>query len=296
MSQQPYFYRTYSHSASETAKKVWFHVHSVGWFSCTPDYDVKRKSFYDYQIKYVVRGSGTVVWQGRSYRVGPRELFFLDLNQEHRYFADPDDPWEVLWVHFGGPQSAAYYQLLEGRSSPVYHVSHPVQVEAYFRRLYHLFGHRPIGMEPRASALINCILTEMIVTRMESGVTQPGLDVPQYPDAIRRAIYYMEHHFHEPLKLNEIAQKALLSPFHFSRLFKQSTGYSVMEYLLKFRLTQAKQLLVETQLTISEIAEKVGFSDQSYFGKVFKRYEKLTPKEFRLTYSKSRPLPHQFPL
>lgn len=281
MSDQLFFYKSHTHSASEMAKRLWFYVHSVGWYVCLPDYNLKRDSLYDFQIKYVVRGSGSVIRNGQTYHVGPKEVFFLDLNKPHRYHANPSDPWELLWVHFGGSQALDYFQLLENDSCPVYQVCNPLRIKQLFSELFDLFDQRPVGFEVLASSMITDVLSDLVVKKMEGGSENTSLNPPQYPEAIKRGIFYLEHHFSEPVNVKRISHEALLSPFHFSRLFKRTTGYTVMEYLIKFRLTQAKYLLMQTELPISEIAEKVGFNDQSYFGKVFKRYETLTPKEYR---------------
>lgn len=282
MSDQKYFYKTHTHSASEMAKKLWFHVHSVGWFACLPDYDVKRESFHDFQIKYVVRGSGSVICNGRTYHVGPNEVFFLDLNKPHRYYASPSDPWEVLWVRFGGNQVIDYLRLLENDHCPVYQVCNGLRIKQVFQDLFDLMEQRPVGFEAFASSLVTMILTDMVAKKMEGGSENTTLTLPQYPEAVMRGIAYLENHYSEPLKATKVSHEALLSPFYFSRLFKRTTGYTVMEYLVKFRLTQAKYLLLQTELPVCEIADQVGFSNQSYFGKVFKRHEKLTPKEYRI--------------
>jgi transcriptional regulator GlxA family with amidase domain len=102
-----------------------------------------------------------------------------------------------------------------------------------------------------------------------------------YHADIKNAIDFIDQHYVQTLKLEEIARQANLSSFHFARLFKQVTGFSVMEYVFKLRLTKAKQMLITTVLPIGDIAQKVGYDDQSYFGKLFKRIERMTPTEFR---------------
>src|SRR5699024_6844155 len=118
---------------------------------------------------------------------------FLDLNQKHSYYSDLDDPFEVLWVHFDGLQAEDYFHLLEGNNSPVYQVHNPIQTQALFRQLYDLFKLRQVGLEAQASAIITHILTNIIVSRMKGGSSQPSLELPTYPKPIRKAIYYIEY-------------------------------------------------------------------------------------------------------
>lgn len=98
---------------------------------------------------------------------------------------------------------------------------------------------------------------------------------------IRRAIELMHANMERDLPLEEIAAAAYLSPFHFARLFKKLTGASPHAYLAMLRTTRAQTLLAETDLSISEIAERVGYSSPSHFTKAFRQSTGLTPRAFR---------------
>lgn len=91
---------------------------------------------------------------------------------------------------------------------------------------------------------------------------------------------YINAHLHEELKLIEIAASAQISPYHFLRLFKQSMGITPHQYILQRRIEQAKYLLQSSELSIADIAVKVGFCDQSHLTRCFKRILGLTPKQF----------------
>lgn len=94
---------------------------------------------------------------------------------------------------------------------------------------------------------------------------------------------YIQNNFSKNLTLEEIAQAVYLSPSYASRLFKKVQNVSLMEYLTRVRLEEAKRLLRNPQYLIDEIAENTGYDDASYFTKVFKRYEGVTPTQYRKT-------------
>lgn len=100
-------------------------------------------------------------------------------------------------------------------------------------------------------------------------------------EIIKKAIGYIYEHFNTPLTLEETAASIHLHPSYFSSLFKQSTGSSFKEYLNMVRIEESKRLLSNTDFSIIDIAIAVGFDNQSYFSKVFKKYTGLTPKQFR---------------
>lgn len=103
------------------------------------------------------------------------------------------------------------------------------------------------------------------------------------PGAIlRRVTDYVEENLAEGLTLEGIAAVARMSPFHFSRLFKASTGRSPHQYVIQRRLEAAKRLLSGTALPLHEVARLAGFTDQSHLARHFRRQLGTTPRSFRL--------------
>jgi AraC family transcriptional regulator len=91
----------------------------------------------------------------------------------------------------------------------------------------------------------------------------------------------MQAQLHRELSLKEIAAASFLSPFHFARLFKKLTGASPHAYLATLRTKQAQILLAESDLSITEISSRVGYSNSSHFTQAFRQMTGLTPRAFR---------------
>jgi len=98
---------------------------------------------------------------------------------------------------------------------------------------------------------------------------------------IERAIKFIKENYHRDISLEDVAHHVYLSPCYFSRLFKQVQGENFIDYLTRVRLEVAKDLLLHTDLSITEIAARVGYKDYRYFGQVFKKVEGYTPTIFR---------------
>lgn len=97
---------------------------------------------------------------------------------------------------------------------------------------------------------------------------------------LKQVTSYIHEYFDRDLSLAELANLVQLSPYHFARLFKRSTGLPPHKYLLQYRIECAKQLLRERELSIAEVACVVGFSSQGHLNYHFKRLVGATPKAF----------------
>ena len=98
--------------------------------------------------------------------------------------------------------------------------------------------------------------------------------------ALRLATTYINDHLGDPVRLQDLAQAAGISRFHFARLFRISTGESPMEYLLRARIERAQSILLTTERRMSDVATSLGFCDQSHFSRSFRRYVGMTPRQF----------------
>ncbi len=106
---------------------------------------------------------------------------------------------------------------------------------------------------------------------------------------LRQVINYIHEHVAEDFALQTLADIANLSPFHFTRMFKKSTGLPPRQYLIRCRVQRARQLLLSSTDSLSSIASQSGFCDQSHFTAHFKRFYGITPKAFVQNEIKNKP-------
>ncbi len=105
----------------------------------------------------------------------------------------------------------------------------------------------------------------------------------EFPNTVLlgEALRYMEEHLHEEMSRDDVAQVACLSPSHFSRVVKHTFGQSFTDLLSKMRIDKARELLARTDISLIQVCLECGFSDPSYFTKVFRKYTGRTPGEYR---------------
>lgn len=97
---------------------------------------------------------------------------------------------------------------------------------------------------------------------------------------IKQALEYIETNFASPLTLQEMSASAQMSPKYFCKFFREMTHRSPIDYLNYYRIERACQMLLTSDQSITDIAYSTGFNDLSYFIKIFKRYKKITPKQY----------------
>ncbi|MGP4039397.1 response regulator transcription factor [Gracilibacillus sp. D59] len=146
---------------------------------------------------------------------------------------------------------------------------------------------KPIAKEKLMEAIDKAI--ELEKQREKTGMFNKIVDdkllemqqLSKYNRAVKEAMDYIDQHYDEELTLKEVAIQVHLNASYLSALFKEELQVTFSEYVTRKRIQEAKKLLLSTDLTIAEIAEKSGYQTSKYFIKLFKQYENTTPNGFR---------------
>ena len=148
--------------------------------------------------------------------------------------------------------------------------------DKYLSKIYQLFRENASIKEALVSQYITNVLTALLVSReSHAGGTVQS-------EVIEETTAYMSEHMTEPLTLEQLAARASLSPYYFTRLFKKETGFTPHEYLIAIRINAAKFLLKNVPATsIKEVCFRTGFSNESSFCTTFKKWVGSTPSEYR---------------
>ena len=123
--------------------------------------------------------------------------------------------------------------------------------------------------------ILRCYLTQVLVHATRACETR----IPH--EAVTKVMEYLKVHYVEPLSLEILSQLAGYTPQYLSSLFSDEVGMSIQEFLQRLRIEEACKLLLSTSLPVAEIAAAVGYQDTRHFSKVFRRYQIMSPKEYR---------------
>lgn len=141
--------------------------------------------------------------------------------------------------------------------------------------LIRMFPDRRFPLQaPRLFSGIPALL-ENLSSRSEEEAT------PAEPDIIEQARQYIVEHITEDLSLEELAERFYLSPYYFSRMFKAKTGENLIDFMIRYKMERAMELLKNPRYKVYEVSHMVGYKSERYFSKTFKNYTGRTPHAYR---------------
>ncbi len=229
-----------------------------------------------YLIHLVVAGQGRFLIEGKEYQLGPGDLFLVKPNQLVTYSADKEDPWEYYWVGFNGACANRLVQQTPFRADTPVH--HGQDVPLLQQSLYNIYLAR--GLDPHSEAMmVGHLYIFMAHMIREAQALEPRSGNPssQY---VLNAIKYIQFYYSHDISIDDIASSVGVSRSHLYRVFMNNVGQSPIEYLTSYRIAEACHLLKTGKLSVAEVAVSVGFFDQFYFSRVFKKQMGVPPSRY----------------
>lgn len=258
---------------SEAAQKTFFYPICTGNFIYEPGYRLERESYDSFLLMFIQRGTLTLEYDGKTENAVSGDFILLDCYRPHIYYSNTG--WESLWLHFDGPVARAHYELITRKFGHIFTLSTPYPVLDKMAALYRTFLRSTPAKEAMISKLITDILTLLLL------YTPSISSSSDHARIIKDILCYIQGHYTENISVQQLADRARLSQYHFSRIFKKETSFSPHEYIRNIRINTAKYLLKTTRRPIKDICFDTGFSNVSVFCTAFKKMTGLTPAEYR---------------
>lgn len=250
---------------------------SSGHFCKMPDHHTRRERAMDYLLIWVLGGRGFAETEGSRIEAVPGDLLSFRPGHAHEYGADPQQPWDIVWVHYTGKHAAEFTRGIRHFGGP--RVRLGLDDELRDRWIELVAAHLP--RDPRWAARTNTALYALlglIIHRLQQRAqARPGTE----PLNLHLLQTYISQRLAQPVTLTELARQVNLSPTHFARVFKRQLGISPINYVIQKRMTQASTLLAETTMPLKQIALAVGYDDAFYFSRLFKKTAGLSPAAYR---------------
>ena len=252
---------------------------AIGFYEKASSHSMSRKKHDDHLLIYCFAGEGYLDTESWSGKVKAGEVVLLPAGVSHRYTADKENPWSVYWAHFSGVQAADYIAHMDYKEThPVVFVGHSPILISQFRAALNAaspaYNKVSLVYSANANKQILNYIAKLINDESSHKVSGIDLDMMQT---------LMLQNLDKALSLDWMAKQANLSKYHFSKKYKQQTGYSPIQHFLKMKVEYARYLLETSDSTVQEIADKVGYDDALYFSRLFKKEEGVAPQTYRLS-------------
>ncbi len=256
-----------------TESELPLYLFSIGLHELQP-HIVREDGFSYPQILYCTKGSGILVLGGNRCTIKPYTAFFLPAGCPHEYYPQ-EDIWDIHWVAAAGFASEDILRHFGFDEPRIFQLENIGVLEHNFRKMHEaLAGDRIFG-NYRAAGYLYDFLIELyrLTLTVNTGVAANS--------AVVRAIDHINNNFKDEITMEQLCEVSGVSKQHLCRLFRAALNSRPMEYAAKRRIQAAKELLSNTNISVEDIALDTGFCTSSYFCKLFKRYEGITPTQFR---------------
>ena len=230
----------------------------------------------EFQIQYISEGEGTFVTYDRTFAVRPGSVIFVFPGQRHNYRPSKETGWIEYWVGFNGHFFNSLVQ--EGiltKEHTYLEIGVRDSIINIFEEIFdEVHAQRPFYQIKACSGIMS-LIAELITFERRK-------DQPDYFQSIvEKAKILMENNIFHTINLSGISRQLGLSASRFNAIFKNYTSMSPYQYFIHIKINRAKGLLEHENLSVKEVAHKLGFEDQYYFSRLFKLKTGIAPSVWK---------------
>lgn len=256
----------------------------------------------NYEIIIMNKGTMHIQQDDEKFEIKEGDILLLEPGRKHMGYAYSTKGTSFYWVHFYCSEVytmnnvEASSEILIAQNNPYFNglnssILIPTlstnlnldRINVLFRQLLHL-SQSAYYTNQSVNYIVTSLLieiTEQVIANFTTTIRKNSQD----EDILPQILQWIKIHLTKNISLKNVAYEFNFSKEYLARYFKKRMGMSMQEYINYLRISDAKQLLCNSNLNIKEIANELGFVDEKYFLKLFKKYENLTPKKFRNAYN-----------
>lgn len=245
--------------------------------NCAPGDSVGPAVREHHLLHFCLSGRGVYQAQGHSYAIGPGEGFLILPGEVPSYQADQTEPWSHIWVGFDGSRAGEYLHSCGlGRDHRTYRCTTPDRLDHCVREMmrYETAGR---GHE----LMLQGELFHFLGWIARSAEEPSHRNRETGKEYVELAMEYIRNHFQEDLTVAKLARYVGLNRSYLTTVFQSVLHLSPQQFLMRFRMARAAQLLRENELSVGEVARSCGYPDPLTFSKAFKRTMGVTPSQYR---------------
>lgn len=227
-----------------------------------------------YILLYCTDGRGYIDIGYERYTISGKQIFCIPGNTDHSCFADKTDPWSVFWIHFKGDASS-YFPLDEKKVIGLGSFQSNNRLLYLFLLMISIFekNHNP-GNFIYTSHILLLILAEIFFLEKDIEDSRQSL-------YITGVVRFMYENLDKDLSLNDFAERMNLSKSYLNNIFIKYVRRSPVGFFIRLKMQQACRYLQLSNMRVYEVSAMLGYTDQYYFSRIFKKVIGVSPREYR---------------
>ncbi len=256
-------------------------------------YNMSGNHLHDYyELYYLVSGERYYFVKDRTFYIKTGDLVLIPPHELHKTTDTGVPGHERVLLYFtedymmpAGNSLRDVLNALFVNGPSVIPLTLPAQnqLEDLLQKMLTEVRERSVGFELALQGFLLQLLVNL--TRYQQYHQNDLMDAFEHPSQIHQKIseivQYINQNFYDTLTLSILSERFYISPYYLSRIFKETTGFTFVEYLSNVRIKEAQKLLRDSRWKVIQVAEKVGFGNIAHFGRVFKNITGKTPLQYR---------------
>lgn len=263
------------HYVPQYEKDQPLYVEMAGIDECQPHYKIVRRPSGVTVIGYVLTGAGTFQIDGRLFTANAGDAFVAPAGTEQMYYPADAGEWTFVWMNVRGPLVLELLRAYDLRNRYLYPSA---SVESLLRKALSLAELKNAKDIARLHKSLNVVVAEIV---MELAFSSKRTARAELSPEVVKIKNFIDRNVERHITLDDLSEVSSLTKRHLTRVFRKEVGTTPYDYLLSHKIELAKTLLLNTNLTVAEIASKLQFADPYYFSNFFKRKTGFPPSRFR---------------
>lgn len=253
-----------------------------GYSECEPKHSYGHAARGDYIIHFILEGKGIYRTENRTYHLSAGQGFLIEPEMLTWYQADQDNPWSYIWIGFGGREARKCLDDIGvSEEQPVFYSDHGTEMKRILMKMLRT-RTGSVSSQYQLQGLFYSFLALLTENPMEAEEQQDKESI-----YVKNAVRFIRGNYKNKIRVTDIANEICVSRSYLYKLFERSFEMSPQEFLIRFRISRARELLTLSNMTVEDIAMSCGFCDTRAFSKSFKQHYGISPKEYRMKKAQS---------
>ena len=230
----------------------------------------------DYQLLYINSGKVRFYFDGQEHMISKNNMVLCRPGEPQIYCQEDDKP-EIYWVHFSGSDvESTLHSYSIPREQNIFYVGVKSDFPWLYNQMIHELKLKRINFEH--ALILNLQQIFLSLSRCMQEENKTDTEMPMF---IEHATHYFRENYNQNIVVEEYARAHNVTPHWFTQNFKKIMKSTPMQYIISLRIKSAMNLLENTDSSIAQVAETVGYDNQLYFSRIFKKYTGMSPSDYK---------------